>query len=97
MDVKKNGWKKIFGQADDLKEWVQFLEKEARDDTQPIWGDLNTADVINLIEELLQDFKGCLKTARGKIDQFEKEAFQKIRIETQEFLDSFSFRKERQI
>ncbi len=95
MDAKRNGWRAVFDLSYDLEEWTQFLEREGRDDAQPIWSNLNTEEVINLVEELLQEFKERLKGARGKIDQFEKETLQRIGIETQEFLDSF--RKERQI
>jgi len=95
IEVKRNGWKEIFGLADDLKEWIQFLEKEARDDSQPIWGDLSTKDIVILTKKLLKRFVESLVTADGKIDETQKKAFQEIRIEVQALLDSF--RKERRI
>lgn len=90
----RNGWKRLFVLADDLGEWIELLEREARDDSEPIWGSFDTKKIIELVEKLFQEFEECLKADRDKIDKSEidKEGMkilQKIRTETQETLDSF--------
>ncbi|MBL7155414.1 MAG: hypothetical protein ISS88_02880 [Candidatus Portnoybacteria bacterium] len=89
MDKKRNGRERLFILADDLGEWVQLLIEKGRADSKLIWFNLNTKKVMKLIEELLQEFEEYFKSASGKINGAEKTAFQKIKIESQEALDSF--------
>jgi hypothetical protein len=89
MDKKRNGRERLVVLADDLGEWTQLLIEKGRADSKLIWFDFNTKKVIKLIEELLQEFEEHFKSVNGKINGAEKKTLQKIRIESQEALDSF--------
>ena len=66
----------LYELKDDIEEWLQTLEKEKKNGK--IWADLEFRGVVNLVEELLEDFKGKLSLLKdgyrsGELQKFRKD------------------------
>ena len=54
-----------------------------------VWGKLNTRDIVEIIEDLLQRSKKCLQLLNGTISLAEKKEIIKFKKEKQEALNDF--------
>ncbi len=86
MNQQDKIWDELYEKKDDITEWLQLLDNRSRDEPEPIWGELNTHQVINLTRQILEEFINTLnqvsnqKKELRELEKFSKMASQEIEI-----------------